>query len=261
MRLHFLGANRQVTGSRYCLEVGQSRVMVDCGLFQERPFVDRNWDPGPLDPSSVDAMLLTHAHLDHCGLLPRFVANGFSGPIHCTPPTVALAEVIMTDSAKIQEEDAEYKKRRHRREKRKGAHPEVPLYTQVEVEKTLPRMQKHDYGRPIEVSEGILATFHDAGHILGSAMIECELSFEGKTRHVVFSGDTGQWDKPFIRDPTMFDRADYVVMESTCGDRQHPDGGSIVDQLGDVINATISREATLSFLRLPLSARRSCCST
>ncbi len=133
MKLHFLGANRQVTGSRYCLETADSKIMIDCGMFQEREFLSRNWEPNSITPSECDAMLLTHAHLDHCGLIPKLVANGFLAPIYCTPPTVDLTEVILRDSAKIQEEDAAYKKKRHEREGRKGKYPEKALYGEDDV--------------------------------------------------------------------------------------------------------------------------------
>ena len=128
-KLHFLGANRQVTGSRYCLETGNQRILVDCGMFQEREYQSRNWEPCPIAADQVDAVLLTHAHLDHCGLLPRLVRDGFAGPIYATPATIALTEIILHDSAEIQMEDAEYKRKRHRREGREKTRPPEPLYT------------------------------------------------------------------------------------------------------------------------------------
>ncbi len=241
MKLHFLGANRQVTGSRYCLEAAGHKVLIDCGMFQERPFQDRNWEPSPVPPGDIDALLLTHVHIDHSGLIPRLVGQGFSGPIHCTRPSVDLAEVMLRDSAKIQEEDAAYKKRRHKREGRKGKHPEIPLYTVVEVEKALPLFQPTPYAKPVEVADGITVVFHDAGHILGSAMLEVTVTENGQSRRVLFSGDIGQWNKPLIRDPSLLDQADYVVMESTYGDRDHQQRGEIDVQLADVINDTVGR--------------------
>ncbi len=241
MKLHFLGANRQVTGSRYCLEAAGHKVLIDCGMFQERPFQDRNWEPSPVPPGDIDAMLLTHVHIDHSGLIPRLVGQGFNGPIHCTRPSVDLAEVMLRDSAKIQEEDAAYKKRRHKREGRKGKHPEIPLYTVVEVEKALPLFQPTPYAKPVEVADGITVVFHDAGHILGSAMLEVTVTENGQSRRVLFSGDIGQWNKPLIRDPSLLDQADYVVMESTYGDRDHQQRGEIDVQLADVINDTVGR--------------------
>jgi len=241
VKLHFLGANRQVTGSRYCLETAGSKIMIDCGLFQEREFLSRNWEPNPIAPSECDAMLLTHAHLDHCGLIPRLVANGFRAPIYCTQPTVDLTEVILRDSAKIQEEDAAYKRKRHEREGRKGKFPEQALYSDADVTQTLPLLKGVRYETLCRVTESVSVVFHDAGHILGSAMLEILVAENGATRRVIFSGDIGQWNKPIIRDPSLFDSADHVVMESTYGDRNHEDLGDVETQLSDVINETIGR--------------------
>ena len=241
MKLHFLGANRQVTGSRYCLEVAGERVMIDCGMFQERPFADRNWESCPVPADQCGSLLLTHVHIDHSGLIPRLVGEGFWGPIYATSASVDLAEPMLRDAAGIQVEDAAYKKRRHQREGRRGKHPEVPLYTEVEVEQALPLLQRVEYGKPVEVTPNVSATFHDAGHILGSAMIEVNARENGRTRRIIFSGDIGQWDKPLVRDPTTFDSADYVIMESTYGDREHEDGGDVATQLAGVINDTHRR--------------------
>ncbi|MDA1051189.1 MAG: MBL fold metallo-hydrolase [Planctomycetota bacterium] len=241
MKLHFLGANRQVTGSRYCLETADSKIMIDCGMFQERAFLSRNWEPNSITPSECDAMLLTHAHLDHCGLIPRLVANGFQAPIFCTHPTVDLTEVILRDSAKIQEEDAAYKKKRHEREGHKGKYPEQALYGEEDVLKTLPLLNGVPYETLWRITDSVSVVFHDAGHILGSAMLEVVVAENGATRRVIFSGDIGQWNKPLIRDPSLFDSADHVVMESTYGDRNHEDGGDVETQLCDVINETIGR--------------------
>jgi metallo-beta-lactamase family protein len=245
MKLHFLGANRQVTGSKYCLEVGTQRILIDAGMFQERPFEHRNWEPCPIAPQQINAMLLTHAHLDHCGLIPRLVNQGLSCAIHCTSPTAPLTEVILRDSAHIQEEDLAYKQKRHQREGRRSKYPEVPLYNEADVEATLPMLQPTDYRHTIDVAPGISATFHDAGHILGSAMIEVVARENGTTRTVLFSGDIGQWNKPIIRDPSLFERADYVVMESTYGDRDHETAGDVETQLAAVINETAQRGGKL----------------
>ena len=240
MKLIFLGANRQVTGSRYVLEAGGTQVMIDCGMFQERQFLNRNWDPCPIPAGKIDALLLTHVHIDHCGLIPKFVREGFRGPIHTTLPSAALAEVMLRDSAEIQMEDAEYKRRRHRREGRRGPHPEIPLYTEQDVDLTLPLLKGCSYRQPIQVTPAIRATFHDAGHILGSAMIEVEATENGHTSKVVFSGDIGQWGKPIIRDPSLLASGDYVIMESTYGDRMHEEGGDIGTQLERVVNQTLA---------------------
>jgi metallo-beta-lactamase family protein len=245
VKIHFLGANRQVTGSRYCLEAGGKQVMIDCGMFQERQFVSRNWEVNPIPPNTLDALVLTHAHLDHCGLIPRLVSNGFGGTIYSTRPTVDLAEVIMRDSAKIQEEDAAYKKKRHERDGRKGKHPPAALYNGTDVDQTMPLFQGCPYGKSVNVTEAISVTFHDAGHILGSAMLEFLVRENGTERRLLFSGDIGQCDKPLIRDPSLFEQADFVVMESTYGDRDHRDGGDVETQLCDVINRTVSQGGKL----------------
>lgn len=241
MKLHFLGANRQVTGSRYCLEAADSRILIDCGLFQERPFASRNWEASPIDPAGISQLLLTHVHIDHCGLIPRLVQQGFRGPIRATRASVELAEVMLRDAARIQVEDAAYKRRRHRKEGRRGKYPEVALFDEADVERTLPLFEPVAYRTPLELDESFTVTFHDAGHILGSAMLEIVVREGDRSRRVLFSGDIGQWEKPLVRDPTLFERADYVVMESTYGDRLHEDGGSIEDQLRAVINETAER--------------------
>lgn len=241
MKLTFLGANRQVTGSRYCLEANGARLMIDCGLVQERAFQDRNWEPCSIDPKSFDALLITHAHIDHIGLVPKFVKDGFHSTIYATHPTVALADVMLRDSAKIQTEDAEYKKRRHRKEGRRGRHPEVPLYVVDDVVRTLPLFEGVDYLTPVNIAEGVTATWHDAGHILGSAMIEIAVTENGQTRTIVFSGDIGQPGKPLISDPSTFKHADYVIMESTYGERDHARDGNIEDQLEVIIRETVGR--------------------
>jgi metallo-beta-lactamase family protein len=241
VKLHFLGANRQVTGSRYCLEVGESKILVDCGMFQEREYQSRNWEPSPIPPNDIDALLLTHVHIDHSGLIPKLVREGFGGPIYATRPSVALAEIMLRDSARIQMEDAEYKKKRHHKEGRQGKYPEVPLYANADVDETLPLFRPVAYSKSIDVAENVTAMFFDAGHILGSAMIEISAKQNGHWHRVLFSGDIGQWDKPIIRDPTLFTEADYVVMESTYGDRDHRDAGDIETQIRDVISRTLKR--------------------
>lgn len=241
MQLTFLGANRQVTGSRYCLEVNGSRVMIDCGLTQERGLHDRNWDRCPVEPSSVKSLLVTHAHIDHIGLIPKLVKDGFRGRIFATRPTVDLADVMLKDSAKIQAEDARYKKRRHRKEGRRGRHPEVALYSQGDVLKSSKLFRGVNYGDRKQVAPGVSAVWHDAGHILGSASLEVTATEGDLTRTFVFSGDIGQCGKPLIHDPTFFQRADYVVMETTYGNRNHTDNGDFEERLESLISRTLAR--------------------
>ena len=241
MKLHFLGAVRQVTGSRYCLEAAGLRLLIDYGMFQERSFLERNWEPCPLPPEQVDFLLLTHSHLDHAGLIPKLVREGFQHPILATPASAEVAKILLLDSGRIHEEDARYKKKRHEREGRRGPHPEIPLYTAEEATAVFPLLQETPYNERVHLNEHAWVRFHDAGHILGSAMIEIGLRENGRERRVVFSGDIGQWDKPIVRDPSLFEQADYLVMESTYGDRDHEDHGEVTDRLEAIINDTVER--------------------
>ena len=239
LKLSFLGAAQNVTGSRYLVEAGGIRFLVDCGLYQEREFRERNWAPFAVPPETLDAVLLTHAHLDHCGLLPKLVREGFKGKIYGTPATAEIAGIMLMDSAKIQQEDAEFKKKRHEREGRKGPYPEIPLYTTEDAQACCPLFSPARYGEPVDLGGGVSATFHDAGHVLGSAMIKVAVSKNGTQRSILFSGDAGRWQKPILCDPTLFDEADYVVVESTYGNRLHQGSAGIADQLAEVINATM----------------------
>ena len=238
IKLKFLGAAQNVTGSRYLLELNNLRILVDCGLYQEREFVERNWDPFPVEPDTLDAVLLTHGHLDHCGLLPKLVREGFRGKIYCTVATSEIARIVLSDSAHIQEEDAKFKKRRHEREGRRGRYPEIPLYTVEDAEASFPLFSPVKYEKKLQIGNGIEASFHDAGHILGASMLKLQISQNGESRKILFSGDVGRWDKPILRDPTIFDEADYVLVESTYGDRLHKDPKDVDDILSDIINST-----------------------
>lgn len=239
--LTFLGAARNVTGSRYLLEHAGHRILIDCGLYQERDFKHRNWDPFPVAPGSIGAVLLTHAHLDHCGYLPRLVQQGFRGPVFSTPATAEIAKIVMLDSAKLQEEDAQFKRKRHAKEGREGPFPEVPLYCAADVEQAMTLFHTVPYEQPQEVAPGITASFHDAGHILGSAIIRLLVGAGTSQRTILFSGDVGRWTRPILCDPTRFPKADYVQIESTYGDRVHADAGSVKEQLAQAINATCRR--------------------
>jgi metallo-beta-lactamase family protein len=238
MKITFLGAARQVTGSCYFLEAGGLKILIDCGLYQERPFLERNWDPLPVPPEEIDLLLLTHAHLDHSGLIPKIVREGFSGTILTTEATADLLSIALMDSARIQEEDAAFKAKRHKKEGRQGSHPEVPLYSVEDVQRTMPLVEEIPYETDIPLSEVLTARFRDAGHILGSAMIELTCREDGGSKRVVFSGDIGQWGKPFVRDPSVFERADHVVMESTYADRDHEDPKAVDEILSETIVET-----------------------
>ena len=239
IKLGFYGAARNVTGSRYYLEANGNKFLIDCGLYQERFLKDRNWDPFPIPPDTLDAVLLTHAHIDHCGLLPKLVREGFRGRIYCTDATADIAKIMLTDSARLQEEDAQFKKKRHEKEGRKGAHPEVPLYTVKDAEACYPLFYPVPYGKTLRLADGIEAVFHDAGHVLGSSNLMLKVDRNGESRKILFSGDVGRRNRPILRDPTLFKEADYIIVESTYGDRLHEDGDKIADELAEVINSTV----------------------
>ncbi len=245
IKLRFLGASQNVTGSQYLVEVNNIRFLVDCGLYQERELRGRNWERFHFPPSTIDAVLLTHAHLDHCGLLPKLVREGFNGHIYCTAGTSEIAKIILMDSANIQQEDAEFKRKRHQQEGRKGPYPEVPLYTTDDASACFPLLSPVHYGEPVQIGDGVTAAFYDAGHILGSSMIKVIISQNGEKRSILFSGDVGRWDKPILRDPTLFNEADYVLVESTYGDRLHQNQGTISDELARVINSTVKARVNI----------------
>jgi metallo-beta-lactamase family protein len=236
--LRFLGAARNVTGSRYLLECSGKRLLIDCGLYQEREYRERNWLDFPVPPESIDALLLTHAHLDHSGFIPKLARDGFDGKIYCTGATADIARIALLDSAHVLTEDAKYKKQRHDKEGRKGKYPEVPLYTEEDALNCSHLFSPVKYGEPMEISDGITATYFDAGHILGSSMIQVRLKVDGDLRTLLFSGDVGRWEKPILRDPTLFEDADYLVVESTYGDRQHEEPKDVEEMLAEVINTT-----------------------
>ncbi len=236
-RLRFLGAARNVTGSRHLLEVDGTNILVDCGLYQERQFASRNWDPFDVPPASIHAVLLTHAHLDHCGLLPKLVKEGFRGKIYCTAATAEIARIILLDAANIQEEDAAYKRKRHRKEGRAGPHDEVPLYTVADAQACSPLFAPVGYGQEVQVAPGVHATFNEAGHVLGSSFINVDVQQNGETRDVLFSGDVGRTHRLIIRDPDSVRDGDYVLVESTYGDRLHDDRTDIKTAIGEAINA------------------------
>lgn len=287
MRLTFLGAATTVTGSQFLLVTERARVIVDCGLFQGSPHeAELNRLPLAYDPKTIDAFLLTHAHLDHCGFLPVVVREGYTGPVYATQATVELTRLVLLDSGKVQEEQAKNRNERLAREARRGdrhrqggrgaadpakvpADPEpsvpakaapegldpeetlrrqpphlntdveVPLYTVSDAEAAVERFKGVDYGQELEVAPGILATFHDAGHILGSAIVQLDVEQpDGSSRRIIFSGDVGRPNTPILRDPTAIDGgADYVLMESTYGGREHEPEEEAVRLLAEAVRA------------------------
>jgi metallo-beta-lactamase family protein len=243
MQIRFFGAARQVTGSRHLLEVAGRRVLLDCGLVQgRRSEADaRNREFG-FDPRSIDAVVLSHAHIDHSGALPSLVARGFAGRVHATEATADLAGIMLLDSGKIQENDAESVSRRRAR---KGEPPVPPLYTMDDARRATERLLAHPYHRPVPVVPGVTATFYDAGHILGSAVVSLAIESEGRRRTVVFSGDLGRRGLPILRDPETPEEADALLVESTYGDRLHAPVEQVDQKLADLINRVVARRGRI----------------
>lgn len=236
-RIAFHGGAGTVTGSRTVVTLGERRILVDCGLFQgEREIRERNWAAPAFRPGSIDSVLITHAHLDHAGYLPRLVKEGFRGKIYCTAPTADLLRVVLLDAAKIQEEDADYANRkqfsRH--------HPALPLYTVEDVERTMLQVRGISFRRWLDLGQGIRTRFLDAGHILGSGMVLVELAQGDSSCTVLFSGDLGRYDMPLHRDPQPRPPSDALVLESTYGDRKH-ETTPLADQIRGPILRTLKR--------------------
>jgi metallo-beta-lactamase family protein len=242
MKISFHGASQDVTGSCYLLQCAGKNILVDCGLFQgSRELVEDNANDFGFDPASIDYLLLTHAHLDHCGRIPLLVKRGFSGEIITTAASRELGRLVMMDAAGLQEEEARYRNRRMHRRGRKGEDI-IPLYTILDAlnaQENFGRVARYD--EPLELATGIRATFIDAGHILGSASVLLELSENGRDRRVLFSGDMGLSGRPILRDPASPPQADVVVMETTYGDRQHKSLEPSVEELYEAINTTTQR--------------------
>jgi metallo-beta-lactamase family protein len=223
------------------LEANGARLLVDCGLYQERQFLARNWEPFVVPPESINAVLLTHAHLDHCGLLPKLVRDGFKGKIYCTEATAEIARIILLDSAKLQEEDAEHKRKRHEKEGRQGPYPEEPLYTIKDAEACFPHFEPVKYGQSLKIADGVEATLCNAGHVLGSSMIRVDVNGDGDRRTILFTGDLGRPGRPILPDPSIPGKVDYLIIESTYGDRVHCETCDVKKQIADVINSTRDR--------------------
>ncbi len=241
MRLSFHGADRTVTGSCHLVECAGLRVLIDCGLRQgSRELDEENAASFGFEPGAVDYVLLTHAHLDHCGRLPLLTARGFRGEIIATAATRELAHIVMLDAAHLQKEDAHA--RAHRAERRGGTSEERPLYTPSDALNALQRFGRAPrYGETLQVAAGVRATFFDAGHILGSASVTLEVTEGQDRRIVVFSGDIGNRGRPLLRDPVLPPRADAVVMETTYGDRVHKPVDASVAELQEVVAETLRR--------------------
>ena len=235
--LTFLGAARTVTGSKYLVESNGARIMVDAGLFQGlKELRLRNWADFPVKPSTIEAIVLTHAHLDHCGYLPRLVSQGFRGRIFCTQGTQELCKIVLPDAGRIQEEDAE-QANRHNYSKHK---PALPLYTEADAFRTLSLLQPVGYDRPMPVASGIEVEFANAGHLLGSSYVRMKI--DGRT--IVFGGDLGRYGRPVLPDPTTATAADYLLVESTYGDRVHEQDDNGV-RLEQIVSETAQRGGKL----------------
>ncbi len=239
--LQFLGATGTVTGSKYLVEADGERLMIDCGLFQgAKELRLRNWSPLPISPSSIQWLILTHAHLDHIGYIPRFIKDGFLGSVLASAPTVELAKLVLPDSGHLQEEDAE-----HANYKGFSKHkPALPLYTYDEAVKSLERFRAVDESKPLELSPHFTLRFFRAGHILGARMIEVTVRDNGVTRKILFSGDLGRFPQLILYEPEVPEGADYLLVESTYGDRLHPRDDPR-GRLAEIIETTAHRGGTV----------------
>jgi metallo-beta-lactamase family protein len=240
MKLTFLGATETVTGSKFLLEAAGKRILIDCGLFQGlKDLRLRNWETPPVDPLSVDAVVLTHAHIDHTGYLPRFVNQGFRGPVYGTPATLDLLRILLPDSAHLQEEEARFRNK-HRRTKHAEA---LPLYTTGDADAALRLLKPVNYHTPLPLADGFGFDLLPAGHILGSSFVR----FRGESKTVLFTGDIGRFDTPIIKDPESVESADYLLLESTYGNRLHDVDKDHLGkaQLRDIIVETAARGGTV----------------
>jgi metallo-beta-lactamase family protein len=241
MRLGFLGAAQTVTGSEYLLESGAGRVLVDCGMFQGLKALRlRNWADPPFDPRSVGDLILTHTHLDHIGRVPRLVRQGFKGRIWCTPPTRDLAEVLLLDAAHLQQEDADY----FNRKKLTKHEPALPLFDATDVEEALQLFRTVPLGEVRELGSVFRFEYRQAGHLLGAASVDLTADEDGRKVRIVFSGDVGRFDAVLTKDPALAPEADYLVIESTYGDRTHAPV-PVLDQLEGVLTRTFARGGVL----------------
>jgi len=241
--ISFWGGVGTVTGSKFLLDTNGIRLLVDCGMFQGlKELRERNWQAPPFDPQSIDAILITHAHIDHTGYLPRLVAQGFKGPVYCSRGTADLLKILLPDAGRLQEEDANY---RNRHQLTKHA-PALPLYTEADAERSLLLLQGvPNTGQPVSVAKGVEAEFRISGHILGSSLVLVRLANAGDDRQgrsILFSGDLGHYDQPIIKDPVPPPACDYLLCESTYGDRLH-DARDPKAELARIIHEAAARNA------------------
>jgi len=243
MKIKFLGAAKSVTGSFFVLETGSTRFAIDCGLFQgSKSLQERNYQEFSEDPSSLDFVILTHAHIDHSGLLPKLCKKGFSGPIYCSEVTEELCRVMLPDSGHIQEAEIE---RKNRKLKRQGKQLLEPIYTAEDARQCLSQFRSLSTDEVIQLRPNIEVRLRTAGHILGACIIELWIEEDGRKTKLVFSGDLGNFRQPIVKDPAVIESADYVIIESTYGNRLHDDPPSRADELLEVINETMQKGGNL----------------
>ena len=239
--LTFHGAAQSVTGSKYLLQVNDTRILVDCGMFQGRREIrQRNWEPLDFDAASINAVVATHAHLDHIGFLPCLVRHGFTGDVYCTPPTADMADVLLKDAGHIQEEDAEY---RNRKKLTRHA-PALPLFTVEDAKQALTQFRPVPFNQWIELGREIKFRYHLAGHILGAASVEVIVDDGDRKKSILFSGDVGRYGVPLMVDPAEPPEVDYLVCESTYGNRFHPPN-DLFFEMANLINDVIDRKSVL----------------
>lgn len=241
VKVKFLGGSGTVTGSRFLLDVGTFRILFDCGLFQGlKELRLRNWDAFPIDPSTVHAVIISHAHIDHTGYLPKLVKEGFQGPIYCTHPTADLMELMLLDSAKLQEEEAAYANA-HKYSKHENP---LPLYTTQDAQQVFSMIKEFHYDETIEISDRIKLIFRNAGHLLGAAISELFIQGDTQSKKIVFSGDLGRDSDIMLNPPTKIDAADILFVESTYGDKTNP-GGDPASELARIVNLTFDNGGVL----------------
>ena len=244
MNITFLGATKTVTGSNFLIETNKYKFIVDCGMYQgvEVREQDKNYDEFAFNVNEIDFMLLTHAHIDHSGRIPKLYKEGFRKPIIATKATCDLCSIMLPDSGHIQEMEIEWK---NKKRVRKGEKPLDPLYTSEEAIECLEIFQPVKYDEIVDVNEDIKVRFNDAGHMLGSSIIEVWVTENGKTEKVVFSGDLGNNDLPLLASPTMIETADYLVMESTYGNRHHMQNENKAELFLDIVSETLDKNGTV----------------
>lgn len=241
VHVKFLGAAGSVTGSRHLFTIGNFRILLDCGLFQGlKPLRLRNWEDFPVDVKTIDAMVISHAHIDHTGYIPKLVKDGFNGPIYCTAPTADLMEIMLLDSAKLQEEEAEYARRKGYS---RHANPE-PLYTEKDAKQTFTLFKTLQYDEKVRINDNIELVYRNAGHLLGSAIVELHITGDVQKKKIVFSGDLGRYQRAMLEPPATVEQADILLVESTYGDKQNPFDDP-ADDLTRVVNETFARGGVL----------------